>query len=428
MKTLKNSIIPVYIKTGENYSNIIKYVLKLIEKNQSIKFQFQAQKSGVKLIWDHLESESQFIQLVFYNSIKNKEFKFNLNDTISIVDENGSIDLIASIFYKVNCLQEFGNQGDLDEYERFQFLSSYQYKNGLIKKNLVQDEINLFLKQHSIQGKNRLSKFFISHDIDTIYGSFLQDGLWAVKNKKVGVVLKLILNEISRKPHWRNINKILKISSEYEVYTTFFWLVNQGVGLANIKNSDYKIEKQKDLIDLVENSGSFNGIHKSCSTDSFETELKKSNLNTTINRYHFLKFLPENDWETISQSPIKLDCSLGFSEHYGFRNSYGKAFQPYNVLSDKPYDFIEAPLHFMDTTFHQYLKTPKSKIGDIVIDFYENNNQNCDFSLLWHNTYFTDYKYNSYLSEYKKILGYIYENKIEVLSPNQIIEENKLQW
>lgn len=421
-------MIPVYVKTGEIYSNVIKYVLKLIEKNQSITFEFQTQKSGTKLIWDHLDLESHYIHIDFYNLIRNKDFKFKINDTISIVDEKGRIDLIASIFYKVNCLQEFGNPAELDEYERFKYLSSYQFKFNLIEENLVQNEINQFLKQHSIEGKNRQSRFFISHDIDTIYGSFLQDGLWAVKNRKVGVVLKLILNEVSGKPHWRNIDKILKISNEYDVYTTFFWLVNQGVGLANIKNSDYKIDKQKDLIDLVEKSGSFNGIHKSCTSDSFKTELKKSNLKTTFNRYHFLKFLPEIDWEILSESPIQLDCSLGFAEHYGFRNSYGKAFQPYDVFNDQPYNFVEAPLHFMDTTFHQYLKTPKSKIGDIVIDFYEKNNQNCDFSLLWHNTYFTDYKYNSYLSEYKKILGYIYENKIEVLSPNQIIEENKLQW
>jgi hypothetical protein len=421
-------MIPVYVKTGEIYSNVIKYVLKLIEKNQSITFEFQTQKSGTKLIWDHLDSESHYIHIDFYNSIRNKDFKFKINDTISIVDENGRIDLIASIFYKVNCLQEFGNPAELDEYERFKYLSSYQFKFNLIEENLVQNEINQLLKQHSIEGENRQSRFFISHDIDTIYGSFLQDGLWAVKNRKVGVVLKLILNEVCGKPHWRNIDKILKISNEYDVYTTFFWLVNQGVGLANIKNSDYKIDKQKDLIDLVEKSGSFNGIHKSCSSDSFETELKKSTLKTTFNRYHFLKFLPEIDWEILSESPIQLDCSLGFAEHYGFRNSYGKSFQPYDVFNDQPYNFIEAPLHFMDTTFHQYLKIPKSKIGDIVIDFCEKNNQNCDFSLLWHNTYFTDYKYNSYLSEYKKILGYIYENKIEVLSPNHIIEENKLQW
>ena len=421
-------MIPVYVKSGENYTNIVKYILKLIEKNQSITFEFLEDKTGTKIIWDHLDSQSQYIHLHFYKSIKNGKFDVQIDKNVIIQNESGTKDIIASIFYKVNCLQEFGNPAELDEYERFKYLSSYQFKFNLIEENLVQNEINQFLKQHSIEGENRQSKFFISHDIDTIYGSFLQDGLWAVKNRKVGVVLKLILNEVSGKPHWRNIDKILKISNEYDVYTTFFWLVNQGVGIANIKNSDYKIDKQKDLIDLVEKSSSFNGIHKSCSTDSFETELKKSTLKTTFNRYHFLKFLPEIDWEILSESPIQLDCSLGFAEHYGFRNSYGKAFQPYDVFNDQPYNFIEAPLHFMDTTFHQYLKTPKSKIGDIVIDFYEKNNQNCDFSLLWHNTYFTDYKYNSYLSEYKKILGYIYENKIEVLSPNQIIEENKLQW
>lgn len=421
-------MIPVYVKSGENYTNIIIYILKLIEKNQSIKFEFLIEKNGSKFIWDHLDIESQVINSNFYNSIKNKDFKFDLNDTLSVVDENGNKDFFASIFYKVNCLQEFGNKAELDEYERFKYLSSYQFKFNLIEENLVQNEINEFLKQKNIKGTSKKSRFFISHDIDTIHGSFLQDGLWAVKNKKVGVVFKLILNEISRKPHWRNIDKILKISNEYEVYTTFFWLVNQGVGLANIKNSDYKIEKQKDLIELVEKSGSFNGIHKSCTSDSFEKELENSKLDTVFNRYHFLKFLPATDWQILSDSPIELDCSLGFAEHYGFRNSYGKAFQPYDVFNDQPYNFIEAPLHFMDTTFHQYLKTPKSKIGDIVIDFYEKNNQNCDFSLLWHNTYFTDYKYNSYLAEYKKILGYIYESKIEVLSPNQLIEENKLQW
>ena len=79
----------------------------------------------------------------------------------------------------------------------------------------------------------------------------------------------------------------------------------------------------------------------------------------------------------------------------------------------------------MDTTFHQYLKSNVNTIGTTVIDFFEKNNLNCDISLLWHNTFFTDYKYNSYLKEYKKILCYIYENKIEVIRPLQLIEENK---
>lgn len=421
-------MIPVYVKPNENYTNIIRYVLKLIEKNQSITFEFLNQKIGSCLIWDHLDKESQYIHLDFYESLKKGEFGFRIDNKVIIQNENGKKDIIASIFYKVNCIQEFGSIESLDEYERFKFTSSYQYKYGLIEENLVQKDMNELMRITNFPASNKESRFFISHDIDTIYGSFLQDGLWALKNKKVWVILKLILNEISRNPHWRNIDKILKINSEYDVYSTFFWLVNQGVGLSNIKNSDYDIEKQKDNIDLVERSGSFNGLHKSCSRDSFNEELEKVKINTVYNRYHFLKFLPETDWKKVSESKIKLDCSLGFAEHFGFRNSYGKAFQPYDLISNKPFDFVEAPLHFMDTTFHQYLKTPITKIGNVIIDFFEKNDTNCDFSLLWHNTYFTEYKYNSYLGEYKKILGFIYESKIEVLSPKQIIEENKLQW
>ena len=119
---------------------------------------------------------------------------------------------------------------------------------------------------------------------------------------------------------------------------------------------------------------------------------------------------------------------MGFAEHYGFRNSYGKAFQPFDIKNNKPYDFIEAPLNFMDGTFHKYMKIPANKIGNIIIDFFENNPINCDFSLLWHNTYFTNYKYNTFIKEYKKVLAYIYEKKISYLTPNELIEQNKLEW
>lgn len=40
MKTPKNYMIPVYIKPKESYTNIVTYILKLIEKNQGIIFKF----------------------------------------------------------------------------------------------------------------------------------------------------------------------------------------------------------------------------------------------------------------------------------------------------------------------------------------------------------------------------------------------------
>ncbi len=424
---MKN-MIDIYIKSDENYTNIVRYVLKIIEINQSIQFNFIDNKNGAKWMWDHTDIESQVICLNFYSSVQNQIVDFNIDQHISFFNEYGRKDYIASIFYKINCLQEFDEKAATDKYGRFTYSSSYQFKYQLIDKNLVQLEIDEFLSINHVIGNKKKSRFYISHDIDTLYGSFLQDGLWAVKNKKLGVIIRLIFNEVMQRPHWRNIDKILKISNEYDVYTTFFWLVNAGKGSFNIKNSDYSIKKENALIRLVQQAESFNGLHKSCSNDTFEQELEKCGFKTVFNRYHFLRFNTVEDWRKLSDSSIKLDCSLGFAEHYGFRNSYGKAFQPFDIVSNKPYDFIEAPLHFMDTTFHQYLKSNVNTIGTTVIDFFEKNNLNCDISLLWHNTFFTDYKYNSYLKEYKKILCYIYENKIEVIRPLQLIEENKLTW
>ena len=82
----------------------------------------------------------------------------------------------------------------------------------------------------------------------------------------------------------------------------------------------------------------------------------------------------------------------------------------------------------MDRTFHKYKNTPTDRIGDTIIDMFEKNTKNCDFSLLWHNNYFTDYKYNSFIKEYKKIITFIYESKIQCVSPNELVEKNYLKW
>ena len=240
--------------------------------------------------------------------------------------------------------------------------------------------------------------------------------------------MTLIFNEILRKPHWRNIDKIIKINSEYDIRSTFFWLVNKGLGESKIKNADYSIRKEQKLLNLTERHGFVNGLHKSSTQQNFNDEIQKGNLSTTFNRYHFLKFLPHKDWHKISDSVITFDASLGFAERYGFRNSYGKAFQPYNLSENKPYNFVEAPLIFMDGTFHKYMLINPEKTGDTIIDFFEQNKKNCLFSLLWHNTYFTQYKYSPFLKEYKKILFYIYENNIGCLTPQEIIDKSRLSW
>ena len=71
------------------------------------------------------------------------------------------------------------------------------------------------------------------------------------------------------------------------------------------------------------------------------------------------------------------------------------------------------------------MKINSKEIAKTIIDFYEKNPTNCDFSLLWHNTYFTNYKYGPFLNVYKNIIEYIFENKIQCITPEELIKKNK---
>lgn len=423
----------VFIRPGESYSQIVRYVLKLIEKNVNHVFQVTEHLYAADTIWDHEHPGSEPLALNFYNEVKKDNFNVDkkyFSTELCILTLDNKKDAIATIFYMINCMQEFNASVDsFDNFGRFKYEASYQSKFKNIEKNLVQYEIDSLMVKWKVVPSRTKSNFFISHDIDTIYGSLIQDGFWALKKMKIGVILNLLALELTNKPHWKNIDRIIKINCEYDVKSTFFWLVNNGQGLQNIKNADYKLKKEQPLLKMVEEAKFINGLHKSSSDESINQELNRIGLsNCTFNRYHFLKFKSHEDWHKICHSKLNFDCSLGFAEHFGFRNSYGKAFQPFDVRNEKLFEFIEAPLNFMDVTFHKYMNLPRNKVAEIIIDLYANNEYNCNFSLLWHNTYFSNYKYNSFLNEYKKIMGFIYENKIRCLTPSELISDNILTW
>ena len=424
----------IYIKKSTTYYRPILYVLKIIEKNKNLKFDFVDVVDDADFVWDHSIKNTQIISCNFYNELHKNKPKLNheivFKEQPIILNKKGQRDYIATIFYMINCLQEYSlSNKNLDKIGRFRFDSSYQFRFDNIEENLVQQYIDHLVEIFNIVDvTNKQSVFFISHDIDSIYGSFLQDGYWAAKNFRIDVILTIIANELIRRPHWKNIDKIIKLDNEFDVRSTFFWLVNKGKGSTNIENADYNISKEKVLLDMVKESGFVNGLHKSCHDMSINDELKKGEISNTCNRYHYLKYLPSSDWKKISDSKIDFDSSVGFSERYGFRNSYGMPFQPYDIKDDKPFNFVEAPLHFMDRTFHKYMKINTNEIGNIIIEYFERNQLNCLFSLLWHNTYFTDYKYNSFLEEYKKVMSFIYESKISSLVPEEIVSDNILKW
>ena len=423
----------VYVRKNTSYHLPIIYILKIIEKNRNVNFTIHDNSENADIIWDHENINSEVIAIDFFNSIKDNNASLKHNEVFftspHVIDKNGMVDKFASIFYMINSLQEFNaEQKDLDDLGRFKYSSSYQYRFNNINENLVEILIDEFCNEHSINVHKDDSVFFISHDIDKLYGSFFEDGFWALKNMKIKTMLNIILSEISKDYHWKNIDKIIKINDIHDLKSTFFWLVNKGKSKNSIENADYNIDDEEDLIKLVNESNNVNGLHKSSFNMSIDQELRKGKLLNKYNRYHYLKFSPQTDYKKISDSSLIFDSSLGFAEMCGFRNSYGKSFQPFDIRNQKPYDFVETPLHLMDRTFHKYMNVEVDNIGNTIIKIYEQNPKNCDISLLWHNNNFTDFKYSSFMNEYKKVAGFIYESKIKCVCPKELVKLNVIDW
>lgn len=340
-------------------------------------------------------------------------------------------DFLLTAFYLINSLQEY-NSKQVDNIGRFKYDDSYQKKYDLIKINHVTVLFESYFKkyfpdllQHRVFEK---SSFFFSHDIDSLYGAFLQDGLAALKKGRFDVISRVIINTAILKPDWFNIDKILKIESEHDIRSTFFWIVNKGRVNKKLTNADYDIQspKLKKTIQQVLDKGNSIGLHKSISDQTFNDEIKKLGHPVIANRNHYLRLQLPAHYDQIQNSDIKVDCSLGFAEHYGFRNSLAIPFVPFNIKENKAYDFLEVSLNLMDGTFQKYMNVTPEKTSLEMIDFIEKNKTNSVLSVLWHNHFFSSFRFNGYLKPYVDLLVYLKEKQYHCTDPQQLISKYKI--
>lgn len=404
-------------KSSEKIQSEITYLLKTWSKNQQHEITFSDSPNGAITVGtgehNHLNISPAFAldKLPAFNS---RSF---------IEDEKGHPDLISTAFCLINSLQEY-NDPDRDELNRFKFTNSYQFTLRNTRENIVQhcfDEISKIAGHSPFREKSR---FFLSHDIDLVNSAILEDGFNVLKRGRIDLFFQMLFNIAIGKPDWLNIDKIIKMESEYDCKSIFFWIVNKGKINQRERNADYSFSSNKIQAQfrMVEHNGFGNGIHKSISDETFDQEFVKYGKRPLANRYHYLKFNLPQAYHDIDEAGLKLDASLGFAEEIGFRNSYGAPFNPYNFKSGGPFSFVEAPLHVMDRTCFQYKKYPIEKAWENIHDFFEKNNENSVLSVLWHNNFFTNYKFRGYPELYKKILVYIRENNFKTISQEEILK------
>lgn len=312
------------------------------------------------------------------------------------LEEFRSTEPLACAFYLMNSLHETLLPADKwDKYKRYPYQESIQHANDLIETNYVQD---IFDELHQkITGKppeKEESKIMWSHDIDYLYSAWKSDLIMAGRSRQFYQVPDILWKALTRPHRWNNIEDILGLEKTAGIQSIFFWLTEQRkVSVSDtiyIDHADYSfhMEAVSRLWQKVVKTGSQNGLHKSAFDLTFDEELEKLPETVSINRNHFLKMNVADHYKNIEKSGLKYDATLGFPEHFGFRNSYGRPFHPYNLQENRPYRFTEVPLHLMDTTFRTYLDMDFPEMMHKMKEFIDQHRYSCVISLLLHNSHF----------------------------------------
>ncbi len=412
---MANTQIPVFIDKDLHCYSELNYVLSLFKPVLGIEFNL-ADNSVDKFTFSKLTSEKGYtISESYWLAYEHQNYS-QCHEIFSFFQEKEF--WLEKIFHLINCIQEFSSHSG-DQFGRFTYQQSWQYQNGNIENNVVLELMKDFISVHfaGLRWKSFKTSLFLSHDVDTIFGELTQNGMYYLRTMQFAKLKNIIFNFLLRKPGWANMDVINKLHDDHNVKHVYFWLITKATS-NGIKNADYGV----DQIAKYCNSSATSGLHKSSTSMSYVDEMKSLPIKCIANRNHFLRFELPHHWHALDDSGIAIDASLGFAEHHGFRNSYGYIFRPYNHKTKSAFKHLSVPLHLMDATFRNYLHVPVEETADTIVRFIESNRESSVISILWHNTFFTDGKYEGYLQQYEKVLKYIVESGFSTLDFDDLLK------
>lgn len=367
--------------------------------------------------------------------------------------ENDSLifhhDILKSAFYLLSGYQEYNNI-DRDEYDRFKYESSVQYKLGIIQRPIVNyyfqiifEGLNDFCKlnKHPILIQNKLFTwgcFNLTHDFDKLdkYGfyntiGYFKQFLFSKKplKSRISELLTFYKNTLKSKsdPHL-SFDFLLDLEKKYNIKATYFILDK-----IHKRDASYSLNEPRirNILNNIISEGHEIAIHGSYdSYTNFEISkisLKKiENITSSKvlgNRQHYLRYKMPYTPNIHQAMQFKYDASLGFVEHEGFRNSYCLPFKLYNFSIDKAYNVWQIPLNIMDSTifFYRYINYSDT-LNNIKFIIEEIIKFGGIFSILWHNNCLDELEMPGVRNFYSTLLSEIVKYKIECLNCKEILE------
>ncbi|MGI4863278.1 MAG: DUF7033 domain-containing protein [Janthinobacterium lividum] len=357
-----------------------------------------------------------------------------------------SADIISAAFYLLSGWQEYFSNGR-DRHGRFPYTASVQKKYGFVALPVVNyyfevlrtavEHVSGQQLQPRCWGSQRANfAAFISHDIDNLYSAWKAPAKAALQQRKFGRFGQLLWQHLTQPDAWDNLEAVAAAVAQYGAQSTFFILPAHQKSLNGTPNADYRLTRRllRRLARLAA-QGYELGIHAPLDTNGvgpYAMVAKALPFEAEGCRFHYLSWEPRITPTMVMGSPVgaidkfRYDSTLGFAEHFGFRNSYCLPFYPFDFSNKRAADFLEIPLNVMDATLHHpnYLQLASAEILPALAPvFAEIKRFGGVASVLWHNENFDSANTTTGPQQFHEIMAHLQQQGAAFLTGREVWQE-----
>lgn len=352
----------------------------------------------------------------------------NTNNSRSYItrDTDGistNLDIFASAFFMITCMEEILNSHLRDEHGRFKFSMS-RWAHLYVDEALINIYAQTILKWINAVYEigipsNRTFTAVLSHDIDIpyYYGRFRSELTELLNSSKSG-------GKYRRFPDLQSYLACL-LGIKDDPYDTFSY-INGREGKRGIpatyfimlsRDNAWGLDRQKYSRTLKDIYAEGNEIALHSGYESYyDTELisqekryveSLSDVTIDGSRSHFLRFKLPETYYILSNLGLSYDSTMGYPDREGFKAGICTPYKPFDIHRREQIDIMEIPLVVMDGTLREYRKqSPEDALSNIEKLIKQVSSCNGVIVFNWH---------NSFLVETDRDWRNIYERSLEYL-------------
>jgi len=368
--------------------------------------------------------------------------KDNTKEIVTFTGDSATInyDIVASAFYFLSGWNEIVSSAR-DIYGRPLYRESIINKLSLYSTPVVNYYFDIVYEAIKHTKKTDIKKHLwnnnkfavaLTHDIDKCRSAWIEGSVSELKKHRIFSIPSLLARRfLKNKDAWFNFDVITQIEKKYNATSSFFFLARQGK-TGQLENADYNIgQKQlRQAVESLKRNGHDTGIHGSPGTHVhahiLKSEIEKACLDPVLgNRFHYLLFDPLKSVTVLEECGIRYDSTLGFPDHPGFRRSTCYPFYLFNFEKNDISPVVEIPLTVMDVTLahKKYLGLNFKEALAVILKLADEIKKHEGvMTILWHNTYFSEYKFEGWKDVYTSVLDYCSANNALLTNAKAIYE------